>query len=460
MKQNHRSFSGGVTPAPWPLMRPSLRFHLLSTLALGAALAASPSQARAACCVFNHMAIVSAIGSASTAITTSILTSSQALALQVTSAIKGAQAADAAVQMEAAKQVSDSINRVAAVNRRGQMQEYLNDAASNPCATAASTGMSPGFSGAAPSLQAGGMIGRDIGEANTGSGAGAGAGNAFINRMPGASRSMQLALTASKGGSPGAPVPAAEVVAVAAAVGACETFASGGARARSCTAAGIRPGNSAGLPDADIRADTLFDGPQGATPRKRYSIDLSADSKDRTAVEALVRNLNTPMPLRELSPAELATEKGRQYLAVRDQYEARMSMAERPIRRHIAHVTASTKNIPFVVAALADDKVFVEQFLAEHNPQWRTTGISLDEMLQIDVRRRYMNMDWVTRFAGADPGAIAAEQLRVSAAQNMLMLKLLEEVREKGVAQATANMATIRMELGPPLSAAHRSAAR
>ena len=437
-----------------------LQLHVLSALA-GVAALFMPSQAQATCCVFNHMAIVSAIGSSTSAITTAIVTSSQTLALQVTSAIKGAQAADAAVQMEIAKQISGTINRVAAVNRRGQLQEYLDDVSTSPCSTAASTGMSAGFSSAAPALQAGGVIGRDIGEAGAGTGVTGGSGNIFMNRMPGASRSMQMVLTASKGGGPGAPVPPAEVLSAAAAVGACETFVNTGARARSCVAAGIRPGNSAGLPDADIRADTLFDGPQGTTPRKRYSIDLSGNSTDRTAVEALMRNLNTPTPLRELSPGELSSEKGRQYLAVRDQYEARMSMAERPIRRHVSRITASTQNIPFVQALVeSEDKTYVEQFLAAHSPDWRTKGVSLDEMIQLDVRRRYMNMEWVKRFAAADPGAIAAEQLRVSALQNVLLLQVLEELRETGVAQATSNMAAIRSELGPNLTAAHRAAAR
>ena len=84
----------------------------------------------------------------------------------------------------------------------------------------------------------------------------------------------------------------------------------------------------------------------------------------------------------------------------------------------------------------------------------------MDEMLQLEVRRRYMNGEWIKRFAFADPGAIAAEQLRVSALQNVLLMQIMEELRETAVTRSATDMAAVRSELNPQLVTAHRAAAR
>jgi hypothetical protein len=423
----------------------------LSLAALAAIAMSAPGAAQAACCVFDAASIVRAVTTASAQISSAVVSTGQTTAMQIVAAIKGAQAADAAVYAETAKQISDTIVRVDAVGRRGEIERLRDDIVrvSDPCSIVASTGMSTVISGATPVTQAGGAVGRDGGGAATARGGG-------MARMPGASRSMQKVLEVAKGAPAGPP----EATAAAAAAGACETFASAGtSRATSCATARLTPNNSAGLPDADIRADTLFDGPQGTQPRKRYSINMAGN--DRTAVEAFMRNLNTPTPLRQLSAGELSTAAGHQYLAARDQYEARMAMAERPMRRHIARMTATTENIPYVQTLLnSDDRAFVTEFLAAHSPNWQREGISLDEQMQIEVRRRYMNPEWIKRMALQEPAALAAEQLRVSALQNVLLLQVLEELREGSVTRAATDMAILRAEMGPQLAAAHRAAAR
>ena len=62
--------------------------------------------------------------------------------------------------------------------------------------------------------------------------------------------------------------------------------------------------------------------------------------------------------------------------------------------------------------------------------------------------------------AMGEPAALAAEQLRVSALQNVLLLQVIEELREGSVTRAAADMAILRAEMGPQLAAAHRAAAR
>jgi hypothetical protein len=435
---------------------------LMAVLLLGL-----PGRAQAACCVFPAGLIVTAIETATSAILGTMTTVVQANAMQVAAAIKGAQAAEAEVQIRAAGIVADTVNRVSATARRAQIDDFAQDAMTNPCSIVASTGMSDILSDSSPVTQPGGMVGRDIGAVGNQSGGtllggrgavGAFAGGSARTSIPGASRTMQAVLDTSKGSAPAA---APEVTAAAAVAAACETFSSGGGlRGATCKAAGQNVGLSSGLPDADLSAVTLFDGPQGAQPRKRYSLNMSS-GMDRLAVEAYTRNLSTPTPLRQLSAGELSSDKGIQYLALRDQYEARMSLAERPVKRHIARMSSTIENIPYVDTLLkSDDRDFVNQFLTKHSPNWQREGISMDEMLQLEVRRRYMNGEWIKRFAFADPGAIAAEQLRVSALQNVLLMQIMEELRETAVTRSATDMAAVRSELNPQLVTAHRAAAR
>ena len=123
--------------------------------------------------------------------------------------------------------------------------------------------------------------------------------------------------------------PPPEVQAVMAQRGACEAYASGKVRAQSCTWAGTTPSVSTGLPDADIRAATIFDGAQTAADQGKVSLSFS--DKQLAAATAYVRNLSAPVQLRDLTQVEAKTDEGRRYLALRDSYQARVDLAMRPV---------------------------------------------------------------------------------------------------------------------------------
>jgi len=110
------------------------------------------------------------------------------------------------------------------------------------------------------------------------------------------------------------PPPAPDIQAALAASGACSSFASNGSRTRLCSKAGFQMGVSSGYPDADVLAETLFDGPQ-ADPAKivRKLTYGPGDSKEASAMESFLRNIDTPLELRELTKAETANGCGAQF---------------------------------------------------------------------------------------------------------------------------------------------------
>lgn len=258
--------------------------------------------------------------------------------------------------------------------------------------------------------------------------------------------------------------PAPEVVATLAAAGACSSFVGpSGARAIACDNAGFKPSNSAGYEDADIKAVTLFDGPQKAgESRRRLSIDPDEGSPEYRALQAFRRNVGVPLELRSLKPAEQSSEAGRRYLAVKDSFESRMSFADYPMQRHMGMLRSNTANIKVIEQLMKPegDPVFVGKYLADNKPNWQSKGISADELMNLEVERRYMNLDWLKQTHVGTPEWKAGEQLRVSALQNVLLLRLRQEARINGMLLGGMLASQVRSESLPELKAAHSSALR
>lgn len=381
-------------------------------------------------------AITGAIGSAAAAINAALLGQTQSL----TMTLKGIQSADAAAISRSAELVTDAVNRVASTTERTRAMARF--AYTDPCSIPAAA------AGMAETLRTAGG-GSRYGRGGTRGGAPADSG---------ATTSMRRALDQAAGKE---PAPAPEIQAVVAAKGACETFANGGVRAAACQAAGFEPTNSGGNANADIMAETLLDGPQGTglSPRKRYTVD--ATGNDALALGAFMRNIASPLNLRDLEKGELRSDEGRRYLALKDNYEARISLAERPMRRHIGMITANASTIPILNELMQSGQAaFVDKYLSTAAPNWKSKGISSDELMNLEVTRRYMNLDWQARMAAASPEEVAREQLQLTALQNVLLWNLQQEQREAGVATANLAAAQVRAEMIPQLRAQHQMATR
>lgn len=255
--------------------------------------------------------------------------------------------------------------------------------------------------------------------------------------------------------------PPPEVQAVMAQRGACEAYASGGVRAQGCRWSGTEPSLSTGLPDADIRASTVFDGAQTAANNGKVS--LSFDDKQLAATTAYVRNLSAPVQLRDLTKIESQTDEGRRYLALRDSYQARLDLAMRPVEEWTSNRTKYPATIPILKAMLEGDGAaskYLQKHLQTSAPDWSSKGISLQHLMHIDAARRYDNPEWVKEVAGiSDPITLQREQLMIDAQMVSLMTKSLIEGQKSNVLLGTIYQASLNKDFMPELAAQHRRAA-
>ncbi|WP_431273260.1 hypothetical protein ACQ858_13635 [Variovorax ureilyticus] len=258
------------------------------------------------------------------------------------------------------------------------------------------------------------------------------------------------------------PAGLPEVEVAKAAKAGCLSFAAAGnLRGQACADAGFSASASTGYPNADVRASTLFDGPQtgddGTTFRKRLTIDLA--SADGTAVRALMRNLDQPIQLQDLSKAQRNTDSGRQFLALENAYQARMSVAKYPQEYQAGMLAAKPALIPLLQQLLkSDDNGFTSKYLADNVPDWQSKGISIAELASIEVQRHQMNGDWQLRLLGMSDTDLARENVRMLALQAWLSTLGLERQIHASVVQSAAAQAQVRTELMPQLVAANRRA--
>jgi hypothetical protein len=271
------------------------------------------------------------------------------------------------------------------------------------------------------------------------------------------SSSMDKALAISRNDD-FAPPP--EVQAVMAQKGACESYASGKVRSQQCSWAGINPSSSAGLPDADIRASTIFDGAQ--TSADTGKVSLSFNDKQLAAATAYVRNLSAPVQLRDLSKVEAQTDEGRRYLALKDSYQARLDLAMRPIEEWTSNRTKYAATVP-ILQAMIDGSGAAARYLVKHLPQtapdWNTKGVSLHQMMYIDAARRYDNPDWVKEIASSsDQLTLQREQLMISAQMASLMTKSLLDTEKTNMLLGAIYQASLNKDFMPELAAQHKRA--
>lgn len=266
-------------------------------------------------------------------------------------------------------------------------------------------------------------------------------------------------------GTRAAPEP--EVQAALAASGACSSFvgsSSSQTRLQRCQVANLPTGNSNGNPDADIRAETLFDGPQRDPSRmqRRLTVNADATSADYRAVQSLMKNLDTPQDLRELRRAELTTDAGRRYMALRDAYDARMAVAQKPTQALFANRQEDRTLIEYVkqLSTSPIHGTWLQQRLAKSAPQWQSRGISFDEMIDIEASRRHLNRDWQVRMAELPMEGHVREQTSMQAFQLYLLAQINTKLDYIAVTSGQTMAAGVRTEMLPQLAAAHAAATK
>jgi hypothetical protein len=288
---------------------------------------------------------------------------------------------------------------------------------------------------------------------------GGGGGGGGPRPAPGGSENLNAVLDVAERRVP-AGLP--EVEAAKASKAGCSSFATANnLRGQACADSGFATSASTGYPNADLRASTLFDGPQtgadGTTFRKRLTIDLAG--ADGTAVRALMRNLDQPIQLQDLSKAQRNSDAGRQFLTLENAFQARMSMAKYPQEYQAGMLAAKAELIPLLRQLLkSDDGRFMSRYLSDNAPDWQSKGISLAELANLEVQRHQMNEDWQLRMLGMSDTDLARENVRMLALQAWLSTQGLERQIHSSVVQSATAQAQARVELMPQLIAANRRA--
>lgn len=276
---------------------------------------------------------------------------------------------------------------------------------------------------------------------------------------PGQSDALNKALKVAEGKE---PPPSPEVQAANGAAGACNTFARPGSpRAAACAKAGFSTSDQLKLADADIKAETILSGPQKTGEPFRRKLTISSN-EEQSAIRSIRRNLMVPIELRELTKAELNSSAGRQYMSFKDSYEARMSMAESPIQNLTMNRFGNAANNTTIEVLLKGENSgrWVRDYLSLNAPEWKSRGVSADELMNIEVERRINNPNWHTAVAqmGGDP--VQREQLMLSAHQSLLMWRQVQATEHGNLLLGQMLAALTRQEMTPQLNALHSSAAR
>ncbi len=235
--------------------------------------------------------------------------------------------------------------------------------------------------------------------------------------------------------------------------GACETYGAGNPlRELWCKAAGWAAGNLTGFIQADVRAETLFDGPQAARDAQgfRHQRTLGTSKKEIDALNSFVYHLEKPQQIEDPQKLDLKTRAGKGYLALKTTFDARISMGSKPTRDYIGARSPDKETIPMLKQLTADPVTgaWVAAYLQSSVPKWASTGISVEELEHLEVERRYLNPAWQLDFASQfDAAVIAREATLISLARADVEVKTLQEARKTNMllGQIYNSMARVEM---------------
>lgn len=367
----------------------------------------------------------------------------------VVDAVRGNGQVSSQIQAKAAENMANAVADTAATeaNRRAERDYQIQDACG---AIAGTRGLSDASRVVDPKVAR--------------SGRGSGGSARLAGRPNGASVAMNNAIDVASGAT---ATPSPEVQAALALEGACETFVDpASVRGQACIAAGRRNTGARGEiePNSDIKAATLFKGALRPNEPVRTKLTINPDDREPEwySLQALRRNLFSPIELRALSSGELQTNPGKQYMALRDSYEARVSLASAPLQNFIENRSANAANAGMVDQLLNTPvhASYVTAYIdANKLTNWRARGISNDEAMQLEVERRYMNLDWHRSIASQPGDPISKEMIVMAAQDKVMMWRLIQHVAQMNVMLGQISGTLNRMEMTPQLNALHSAAA-
>lgn len=215
--------------------------------------------------------------------------------------------------------------------------------------------------------------------------------------------------------------------------------------------------------DADIRAETLFDGPQekGAEELK-LTVTSQPNTPERDARKAIVQQYSDPISPPGISASAASTSEGVAYIGALSSYNAIASLSSKPTRDWDLMTSASRSTLGALDVLVNDQTTskFVTEHLKESFPNWSSEGISPVELMFLEVEKRVGNPDWFTYMAGADDVQKAAEVPYILAYQSRMMFQQLQETRRLNVLLGQLLMLQAKEVMLPELTDLARRANR
>lgn len=285
-----------------------------------------------------------------------------------------------------------------------------------------------------------------------GSGGRYGGGGAPV-KMTGNSSVSKVMATAIDRGNGLEPAPSTNKQIEDTAQGACETYAAGDPlREKWCRDAGFGVGNLTGFIQADVRAETLFDGPQTSKDAQgfKHQRTLGVTGKELDALNSFIYHLEKPQQIEDPQTLDMKTREGKGYLALKTTFDARISMGSKPTRDYVGVRSPDKETIPMLQQLTADPVTgaWVSQYLQKSTPNWASTGISVEELEHLELERRYLNPAWQLDFASQfDPAVIAREAVLISLGRYDIEVKALQEQRKTNMLLGQIYNSLTRVEM-------------
>lgn len=196
-----------------------------------------------------------------------------------------------------------------------------------------------------------------------------------------------------------------------------------------CKKAGASGSGQSEYKDADIRAETLLNGPRGFA-----SVPAFGPERD-----ARIANLNL---LFNGSPAETPSDdslnrvqNAAPYLGLLREYRAAKSLAEYEPRHYDALTTTDPATRSALDAIKSEYPDFYSEFFRDIDTK---DGVSIAALLELQIESRAGNKEWLKKMSAATPEEKQNEQLAIQALSLRIQHQQLQQMQRLSIAQSKA----------------------
>lgn len=215
------------------------------------------------------------------------------------------------------------------------------------------------------------------------------------------------------------------------------------------------PEVSTTMPGADKRIDSLLigAGPGGKAP------DLTFSQAQADAARMYILNSARRSVAPQLQRSEADSVAGAQYIGLMTQFNAVLSAAVDPQEQRLVESLPNPATREVMAETLRSPSA-AAYYRQNASTQARTNGLmSAREFESFEVGRRYANTEYQADLQAMNGDNLLREQIRVSALNNWLMLRLKDEVQRSNILNGMILAGNARQEFGPALAQKYQAVA-